>query len=54
MRDQVSKLVENGAPLIDAYNIDQSAYEHQDTYEFLARQRTPAASSAPWSSNDAR
>ncbi len=38
MRDQVSKLIENGGTLIDAYKIDQSAYEHLHSYEFLARQ----------------
>ncbi len=38
MRDQVSKLVENGGSFIDAYKIDQSAYEHLDSYEFLTRQ----------------
>ena len=38
MRDKVIKLVENGGTLIDAYKIDQSAYEHLDSYGFLARQ----------------
>ncbi len=38
MRDHVSKLVENGGTLIEAYKIDQSAYDHLHSYEFLARQ----------------
>lgn len=38
MREQIGKLLEEGGTLQDAYKIDQSAYEHLDTYEFLARQ----------------
>jgi glyoxylase-like metal-dependent hydrolase (beta-lactamase superfamily II) len=38
MREQIGKLIEDGGDLQGAYEIDQSAYEHLDTYEFLARQ----------------
>lgn len=38
MRGEIAKLIDAGGTLIDAYKIDQSAYEHLDTYEFLARQ----------------
>jgi len=37
MRAQLGKLIEDGGALQDAYKIDQSAYEHLDTWEFLAR-----------------
>jgi len=37
MRAQLGKLIEGGGSLQDAYKIDQSAYEHLDTWEFLAR-----------------
>lgn len=36
MRGKIAKIIENGGELGDAYKIDQSAYEHLDTYEFLA------------------
>ena len=35
MRGKIAKIIENGGELGDAYKIDQSAYEHLDTYEFL-------------------
>ena len=38
MRSKMQELIDNGGSLTDAYKIDQSAYEHLDTYEFLARQ----------------
>ena len=38
MRREVQKVLDAGGGLIDAYKIDQSVYEHLDTYEFLARQ----------------
>jgi len=37
MRAQLGKLIEDGGGLQDAYKVDQSAYEHLDTWEFLAR-----------------
>ncbi len=36
MRGKIGKIIEDGGELGDAYKIDQSAYEHLDTYEFLA------------------
>lgn len=36
MRGEIGKIIENGGELGDAYKVDQSAYEHLDTYEFLA------------------
>lgn len=36
MRAKIGKIIEDGGELGDAYKIDQSAYEHLDTYEFLA------------------
>ena len=36
MRKHIGKIIEDGGELGDAYKIDQSAYEHLDTYEFLA------------------
>ncbi len=38
MRSKVRELIDNGGSLADAYKIDQSAYEHLDTFEFLALQ----------------
>ena len=38
MRTKIAELIDNGGDLPQAYLIDQSAYEHLDTYEFLARQ----------------
>ena len=38
MRAEIGKLIDDGGELQQAYEIDQSAYEHLDTYEFLARQ----------------
>ncbi len=37
LRKEVLKILENGGDLIDAYNIDQSAYEHLDTFKELAK-----------------
>lgn len=37
LRKKVGELVENGQGLDDAYNIDQSAYMHLPTSEFLAK-----------------
>jgi len=36
MRERVGKVIENGGELGDAYKIDQSVYEHLDTFELLA------------------
>ncbi len=36
MRDQVAQLLEEGGSLIEAYQIDQSAYQHLDTFEQLS------------------
>ena len=38
MRQKLRELIDNGGTLIDAYKIDQSAFEHLDTFEILARQ----------------
>lgn len=38
MREKIGELIENGGDLPQAYEINQSAFEHLDTYEFLARQ----------------
>ncbi len=38
MRKQIAALIEQGGELNDAYNIDQSAFSHLDTYFELARQ----------------
>lgn len=38
MRTEMQKLIDNGGSLTDAYKIDQSAFEHLDTYEILALQ----------------
>ena len=38
MRGEVKKLLDKGGSEQDAYKIDQSAYRHLDTYEFLALQ----------------
>jgi len=38
MRAEVKKLLDNDGSEQDAYKIDQSAYRHLDTYEFLALQ----------------
>jgi len=38
MRDEVSKLLDAGGTLADAYKIDQSAYAHLDTFDELAKQ----------------
>jgi glyoxylase-like metal-dependent hydrolase (beta-lactamase superfamily II) len=37
LRKKVAELIENGGGLQDAYNIDQSAYMHLPTSEFLAK-----------------
>lgn len=36
MRGEIGKIIENGGELGDAYKVDQSAYEHLDTFEELA------------------
>ena len=36
LRAEVQKLLDEGGTLADAYNIDQSAYSHLDTFEELA------------------
>ena len=36
MRNEIGAIIENGGELVDAYKVDQSAYEHLDTFEFLA------------------
>jgi len=36
MREQIGDLLDAGGSLIDAYNIDQSAYSHLDTFDELA------------------
>ncbi len=38
MRGEVEKLLDDGAGEQDAYNIDQSAYSHLDTFNELALQ----------------
>ncbi|MGV6827216.1 MAG: MBL fold metallo-hydrolase [bacterium] len=38
MRTEIGKIIEDGGDIQAAYGVDQSAYEHLDTYEFLARQ----------------
>ncbi|MHA1165012.1 MAG: rhodanese-like domain-containing protein [Alphaproteobacteria bacterium] len=38
LRAEMQKLIDNGGSLTDAYKIDQSAFEHLDTYEILALQ----------------
>jgi glyoxylase-like metal-dependent hydrolase (beta-lactamase superfamily II)/rhodanese-related sulfurtransferase len=38
MREEVTKILDDDGNLEDAYLIDQSAYEHLDAYEFLAKQ----------------
>jgi glyoxylase-like metal-dependent hydrolase (beta-lactamase superfamily II) len=37
LRKKIGELIENGGALDDAYNIDQSAYMHLPTAEFLAK-----------------
>lgn len=37
LRKKIGELIENGGTLDDAYNIDQSAYMHLPTSEFLAK-----------------
>jgi len=37
MRNEIGAIIENGGGLVDAYRVDQSAYEHLDTFEFLAQ-----------------
>ena len=37
LRKKIAELIENGGGLDDAYNIDQSAYMHLPTSEFLAK-----------------
>lgn len=37
LRKKIAELIENGGGLDDAYNIDQSAYMHLPTAEFLAK-----------------
>jgi hypothetical protein len=36
MRGEIAEILDNGGSLIDAYNIDQSAYSHLDTFDELA------------------
>ncbi len=36
MREQVGAILDDGGSLIDAYNIDQNAYRHLDTFDELA------------------
>jgi glyoxylase-like metal-dependent hydrolase (beta-lactamase superfamily II) len=36
MRNEIGAIIDNGGGLVDAYKVDQSAYEHLDTFEFLA------------------
>ena len=36
MRGKIGKIIEDGGELGDAYKVDQSAYEHLDTFEQLA------------------
>ncbi len=36
MRGEITAILDNGGSLIDAYNIDQSAYSHLDTFDELA------------------
>jgi len=36
MRAEVTKILDNGGSLIEAYQIDQSAYQHLDTFEQLS------------------
>lgn len=36
MRGQIAQILDDGGSLIDAYNIDQSAYSHLDTFDELA------------------
>jgi len=36
MRQEVAKILEDGGSLIEAYQIDQSAYQHLDTFEQLS------------------
>ena len=36
MRGKIQEILDNDGGLGDAYKIDQSAYEHLDTFEFLA------------------
>lgn len=38
MRGQIKKIIDEGGSDQDAYAIDQSAYQHLDTFEFLALQ----------------
>jgi glyoxylase-like metal-dependent hydrolase (beta-lactamase superfamily II)/rhodanese-related sulfurtransferase len=38
MREQIAKIIEDGGDLQEAYEIDQSAYAHLDTYKILAKQ----------------
>ncbi len=38
MREQISKVIEDGGELQDAYDIDQSAYAHLPTYKILYKQ----------------
>ena len=37
MREQIGALIDAGGGLTDAYEVDQSAYQHLDTFEELAR-----------------
>ena len=36
MREQVAQVLDDGGSLIEAYQIDQSAYQHLDTFEQLS------------------
>ncbi len=36
MRGEIAQILDDGGSLIDAYNIDQSAYSHLDTFDELA------------------
>lgn len=37
MREKVGEIIEEGGTLEEAYNVDQSAYAHLDTFDILAR-----------------
>lgn len=38
MRNHVQKVLDDGGDLLNAYDIDQSAYQHLDTFDELAKQ----------------
>jgi glyoxylase-like metal-dependent hydrolase (beta-lactamase superfamily II)/rhodanese-related sulfurtransferase len=37
LREEVGKIIDDGGDLVDAYKIDQSKYEHLDTFQELAK-----------------